>query len=263
MNLWKGVFVMKNLISAYDAWLFDMDGVVTDTARLHGESWKQMFDDYLKTRAAREGKPFVPFDIKDDYHTYVDGKPRYEGVDSFLRSRGIELPFGTPDDPADTETVCGLGNRKNILINDYIRTRGADVFESTIALIKPLRAGGKKVAIVTSSKNCDVILKAAKLADLFDAKVDGIYAAEHKIAGKPKPDTYLEAARLLGVAPERSVVIEDALSGVQAGRAGKFGKVVGVARHGNAKELLENGADIAVGDLGELLEDDGAVKVTG
>lgn len=254
---------MKNVLDAYDVWLFDMDGVVTDTARLHGESWKQMFDEYLKARAARENKPFTPFDIKGDYHTYVDGKPRYEGVDSFLRSRGIELPFGTPDDPADAETVCSLGNRKNILINDYIRTQGADVFEGTVALIKALRARGRKVAIVTSSKNCDVILDAAKLADLFDAKVDGIYAADNKIAGKPKPDTYLEAARLLGAAPERAVVVEDALSGVQAGRAGKFGKVVGVARHGNGAELIENGADIAVADLAELLADDGAAQASG
>lgn len=245
---------MQNILEAYDVWLFDMDGVVTDTARLHGESWKQMFDAYLSGRAAREGAAFVPFDLQGDYHTYVDGKPRYEGVDSFLRSRGIALPFGTPEDAVDAETVCGLGNRKNVLINDFIRTQGADVFAGTVDLIKALRARGKKVAIVTSSKNCDPILSAARLTDLFDVKVDGVYAAAHGIAGKPRPDTYLEAARLLGAAPDRAVVVEDALSGVQAGRAGGFGKVIGVARHGNAAALLENGADLAVADLGELLE---------
>lgn len=251
---------MENILDAYAAWLFDMDGVVTDTARLHGESWKQMFDAYLAGRAASAGTPFQPFDLQGDYHTYVDGKPRYEGVDSFLRSRGIALPFGTPEDAPEMETVCGLGNRKNILINTIIRTQGADVFEGTVLLIKALHARGKKVAIVTSSKNCDPILAAAGLSDLFDAKVDGVYAAAHGIAGKPKPDTYLEAARLLGIAPGLAVVVEDALSGVQAGRAGAFGKVIGVARHGNAEQLLANGADLAVADLSALLETGSAAR---
>lgn len=245
---------MKTYLGTYAAWLFDMDGVVTDTARLHGESWKQMFDDYLRDRAARNNTPFVPFDITDDYHTYVDGKPRYEGVDSFLRSRGIVLAFGTPEDEAQAETVCGLGNRKNILINDFIRQQGADVFTGTVSLIKSLRSAGKKVAIVTSSKNCDLILQSANLTGLFDAKVDGVYAAKHGIAGKPRPDTYLEAARLLGSNAADSVVIEDALSGVQAGRAGNFGLVIGVARHGSGDLLLQNGADLVVTDPGDLLE---------
>ncbi len=236
----------------YDAWLFDLDGVITDTASVHGAAWKQMFDEYLKVVAERDNVPFKEFEVATDYIDHVDGKPRYEGVDTFLRSRGIELEFGDPDDPADRVTVCGLGNRKNVLFNEIIATRGADVFQTSVDLIRKLIADGKRVAVVTSSKNCDTVLASVGLQDLFEAKMDGNVAAERKIAGKPKPDTYLEAGKLLGSPPERTVVIEDAISGVQAGRAGNFGLVLGIARHDEPATLLENGADVVVRDLGEL-----------
>lgn len=243
---------MKKGLLDYDAWLFDMDGVITNTATLHARSWKAMFDAYLEDRALRTGTEFVPFDAEHDYHTYVDGKPRYEGVDCFLRHRGIVLPFGTPEDPIEMETVCGLGNRKNIEVNRELETNGAEVYPTSLALVQALKAKGKKVAIVTSSKNCDIILKAAKIKDLFDTQMDGVIAAARGIPGKPRPDTYLEAARMLGVPADRAVVVEDAISGVQAGRAGEFGHVLGVDRVGNAAALLENGADSVVQDLGEI-----------
>ncbi|MCB9978872.1 MAG: beta-phosphoglucomutase family hydrolase [Rhodospirillales bacterium] len=243
---------MKKRLLDYDAWLFDMDGVITNTATLHARSWKAMFDAYLKDRASHTGAEFVPFDAEHDYHTYVDGKPRYEGVDCFLRHRGIVLPFGTPEDPIEKETVCGLGNRKNIEVNRELETNGAEVYPTSLALVQALKAKGKKVAIVTSSKNCEIILKAAKIKDLFDAQMDGVIAAARGIPGKPRPDTYLEAARMLGVPADRAVVVEDAISGVQAGRAGEFGHVLGVDRVGNAAALLENGADSVVQDLGEI-----------
>lgn len=246
--------MVKEKFSGFDAWLFDMDGVITNTATLHARSWKAMFDAYLKDLAARTGTDFVPFDADHDYHTYVDGKPRYEGVDCFLRHRGIVLPFGTPDDPVDMETICGLGNRKNIEVNRELEANGAEVYPTSLALVRTLKAMGRKVAIVTSSKNCDLILNAAKIKDIFDVQLDGVVAARQKIPGKPNPDTYLEAARMLGVPANRAVVVEDAISGVQAGRAGKFGLVLGVDRVGNAAALLENGADHVVKDLGEVEE---------
>lgn len=237
---------------SFDAWLFDMDGVITNTATLHARSWKAMFDSYLKDRTNRTGEPFIPFEVEHDYHTYVDGKPRYEGVDCFLRHRNIVLPFGTPEDPADAETVCGLGNRKNIEVNRELETNGAEVYPSSLHLVRRLKELGKKVGIVTSSKNCDLILGAAGIKGLFDIQLDGVVAAARKIPGKPNPDTYVEASRMLGCEPSQAVVVEDALSGVQAGRAGRFGLVLGVDRVGNAAALLENGADIVVQDLGEI-----------
>ncbi len=243
---------MKKDIASFGVWLFDMDGVITNTASLHARAWKAMFDSYLKDHAARTNTDFVPFDAEHDYHHYVDGKPRYEGVDCFLRHRGIVLPFGTPEDPAQAETVCGLGNRKNIEVNRELETNGAQVYPSSVELVQRLKAMGKKVAIVTSSKNCDLILNAAKIKGLFDVQVDGVVAAQQNIPGKPRPDTYVEAARLLGFTPDQAVVVEDALSGVQAGRAGRFGLVLGVDRVGNAAALLENGADVVVKDLGEV-----------
>src|SRR5512134_500261 len=192
----------------YDAWLFDLDGIITDTASVHANAWKKMFDEYLEKVAKREGAPLEPFEIDPDYVSYVDGKPRYNGVDSFLRSRGIVLDWGQPLDPPDKETVCGLGNRKNDMFNEVLKGQGAEVFESSVNLIRALKAKGKPIAVVTSSKNCDAVLEVAGLTGLFDAKVDGIVAVERKLVGKPDPNTYEEAARVLGSTPARSVVFE-------------------------------------------------------
>jgi len=236
----------------YGAWLFDLDGVITDTASVHAAAWKRTFDGYLKEMSEREGEPFEPFEINPDYYRYVDGKPRYDGVDSFLRSRGIVLEWGNPNDPPDRGTVCGLGNRKNAMFNEVLRFRGVEAFGSSVALIRKLKSRGRRVAVVTSSKNCDAVLKAAGIQDLFDARVDGNIAAEKKLAGKPAPETYEDAARMLGMLPEQTVVIEDAISGVQAGRAGGFGLVIGVARSDDPEILRESGADVVVRDLAEL-----------
>ena len=238
--------------SDYSAWLFDLDGVITDTASVHAAAWKRTFDRYLREVSEREGKPFEPFEINPDYFRYVDGKPRYDGVDSFLRSRGITLEWGDPDVPPGRETVCGLGNSKNAMFNEVLRFRSVQVFGSSVALIQRLRSMGSRVAVVTSSKNCDAVLETAGIQDLFDARVDGNVSTEKKLAGKPAPETYEEAARMLEVAPERAVVIEDAISGVQAGRAGGFGLVIGVARGDDPEILRESGADIVVRDLVEL-----------
>jgi HAD superfamily hydrolase (TIGR01509 family) len=236
----------------YGAWLFDLDGVITDTASVHAAAWKRTFDGYLKEVSEREGRRFGPFEIDPDYYRYVDGKPRYAGVHSFLRSRGITVDWGNPNDPPGRETVCGLGNRKNELFNEVLRLRGVEVFESSVALVLELRTGGRRVAVVTSSKNCDAVLEVAGIQNLFDARVDGNVAAEKKLAGKPAPVTYQEAARMLGTLPEQAVVIEDAISGVQAGRRGGFGLVIGVARGGDPEVLRQNGADVVVRDLAEL-----------
>lgn len=238
----------------FDAVLFDLDGVLTATARLHSACWKRMFDEFLAKRAADGAEPFQPFEIATDYKRYVDGKLRYDGVQSFLRSRSIDLPWGDPDDPADRETVCGLGNRKNELIGELLDTQGVDVFEESIAWVHQVRRQGFATAVVSASKNCERVLRAAGIADLFDHRVDGVVAAELDLPGKPAPDTFLEGARRLGVEPERAVVVEDAVSGVQAGRAGGFGLVIGVDRTGDPDALREGGADLVVGDLGELLD---------
>jgi alpha,alpha-trehalase len=240
------------LVREYDAWLFDLDGVLTDTASVHAAAWKGMFDEYLNEVSERQGIPLVPFEVDPDYYRYVDGKPRYEGVDAFLRSRGIVLGWGTPDDPVSAETVCGLGNRKNASFNRILRARGAEVFASSVAVVSKLRSRGVRVAVVTSSKNGEAVLVTTGILGLFDAVVDGNIAAERKLAGKPAPDTFEEAARMLGVIPDRAVVVEDAISGVRAGRTGDFGLVIGVAR-GEAPEVLrESGADLVVHDLAEL-----------
>ena len=239
--------------SQYDAVLLDLDGVITDTASIHAACWKQMFDEYLQRRAAQRGEAFRPFDIATDYRLYVDGKPRYDGVHDFLESRGIQLPQGNPDDPPQTETVDGLGNRKNDLVNKIIEEKGVEPYKGSVELIHQLRRQGFKIAVVTSSQNCTTVLKAAKLDDCFDAQVDGNVIHAQHLAGKPAPDSYLMGAKLLGVEPARAVVIEDALSGVEAGSNGKFGLVIGVARKGNAEELRRHGAHLAVNDLGELV----------
>jgi beta-phosphoglucomutase family hydrolase len=238
----------------YDAVLFDLDGVITDTASLHAACWKQMFDEYLKTRATQRGEPFRRFDLATDYRLYVDGKPRFDGVRDFLTSRVIQLPEGTPDDPPELETVCGLGNRKNELINEIIEDSGVKPYEGSVRLIHQLRHEGFKIAIVTSSQNCTTVLKAAKLDGCFDVQVDGNAIEAEQLAGKPAPDTFLLAARLLRVSPARSVVIEDAISGIQAGLSGSFGLVIGVARKGNADELKRHGAHLVVKDLSELVD---------
>ncbi len=237
----------------YDAVLFDLDGVITATAKLHAACWKKMFDEFLEKHASRRGEPFKPFEISTDYRLYVDGKPRFDGVRDFLKSRNINLPEGTRDDPPKTETVGGLGNRKNDLINEVIDSVGVEVYDGTITLARQIRDEGIKIAVVTSSQNCDVVLKAAKVDDLFVVRVDGNTILEQHLSGKPAPDSYLEGAKRLGVDPQRTVVVEDAISGVQAGRNGKFGLVIGVDRKGNGDELKKNGADVVVKDLGEFL----------
>jgi beta-phosphoglucomutase family hydrolase len=238
----------------YDAVLFDLDGVITNTATLHATCWKQMFDEYLRRRAEQSGEAFRPFDLAADYRLYVDGKPRFDGVRDFLRSRGIQLPEGSPDDPAELETVCGLGNRKNELIADLIERIGVEPYDGTVRFIRQLRRDGFKIAVVTSSQNCAHVLKAAKLDGFFELRVDGNTIEAEGLAGKPAPDTFLMAARLLGTEPGRTVVIEDAISGVEAGSNGNFGLVIGVARKGNAEELQRHGAHLVVDDLSELVD---------
>jgi len=246
---------MPSLITRdrYDAVLLDMDGVVTDTASIHASCWKIMFDEFLEKRATRHAEPFRSFDLDVDYRLYVDGKPRYQGVRDFLGSRGIALPAGTPEDRSTEETVCGLGNRKNELVNDCLASGVFEAYPGTVAFLKYLRRINIKTAVVTSSQNCHTVLQAAKVEDLFDARVDGNVLFEQGLAGKPAPDSFLKAAEMLGVMPERAVVIEDAISGVQAGVQGGFGLVIGVARKGNAEELKAHGAHRVINDLGELL----------
>lgn len=238
----------------FDAVLFDLDGVLTKTAEVHAAAWKQMFDEYLRHRAERDGSELVPFDRRLDYQRYVDGKPRYDGVRSFLESRDLHLPEGTPDDPPDAETVCGLGNRKNELVQKILASDGVEAYEGSVALLRQVRDQGLRTAVVSSSKNCLAVIRAAGIADQFDRRVDGEVGERLHLAGKPAPDTYLEAAKELGVEPARAVVFEDALSGVESGRAGNFGLVVGVDRNGDADELRDHGADVVVQDLAELLD---------
>jgi beta-phosphoglucomutase family hydrolase len=246
---------MKNPITRdrYEAVLFDMDGVITDTVSIHATCWKTMFDEFLQKWARRNAEPFRAFDVVTDYKRHVDGKPRYHGVRDFLKSRGITLPEGTPEDPATAETVCGLGNRKNELVNELLASTGVEAYAGTVAFLKYLRRMSIKTAVVTSSQNCQAVLRTAKVDDLFDARVDGDVLVEQGLAGKPAPDSFLKAAEMLGVVPERIAVIEDAISGVRAGADGGFGIVIGVARKGNAEELKAHGAQLVVNDLAELL----------
>jgi beta-phosphoglucomutase family hydrolase len=237
----------------FDAVLLDMDGVLTDTASVHATAWKRMFDEFLRARSARGGETFTAFDIETDYRVHVDGKPRYDGVRDFLRARGIALPEGGTDDSPRTETVHGLGNRKDELVNDLIAAEGVRVFPGAIPLLESLRAAGIRTAVVTSSQNRAKVLQAAGLTALLDAAVDGHTIVERGLAGKPAPDMFLEAARVLGVTPARAVVVEDAISGVEAGARGGFGLVVGVARKSNGAELAAHGAQRVVSDLTELM----------
>lgn len=240
-------------LSRFDAVLFDLDGVLTDTASLHATAWKRMFDEFLQRWSEEHAHPFMPFRIDPDYLTYVDGKPRFEGVASFLESRRIVLPEGTADDPPDADTIHGLGNRKNELVLRLIADEGVEEFESSIRFVRHVRDAGLKTAVVSSSKNAGPVLEAASLSDLFDDRVDGIVAQELGLPGKPAPDTFLEAARRLGVPPQRTVVVEDAVVGVEAGRVGGFGFVVGVDLLGDPDRLAEHGADVVVADLSELV----------
>jgi beta-phosphoglucomutase family hydrolase len=245
---------MLGLPDSTRACLFDLDGVVTRTALIHAAAWKKMFDDFLRQRAAATGTEFVPFDQVREYDQYVDGRPRLDGTRSFLRSRGIELPEGNPSDPPTADTINGLSKRKNALVLEMIDTQGVEVYDGSVRYIRRVRDAGLRTAVVSSSANTVQVLNVAGIAGLFDARIDGVIAKERGLAGKPAPDTFLAGAQELGVAPAQAAVFEDALAGVEAGRAGHFGRVVGVDRTGQAAELLEHGADIVVKDLAELLD---------
>jgi len=236
------------------ACLFDLDGVLTQTAKVHDAAWKQTFDEYLRARSQKTGEEFKEFDAVKDYDEYVDGLPRYDGVRNFLKSRGIELPQGDPDDPPDKETICGIGNRKNVLVLKLIKENGVEPYEGSVRYVKAVREAGLRRAVVSSSANCKDVLVAAGIDDLFEAVVDGNTVDEQHLKGKPAPDTFLAGAKALGVQPAQAAVFEDALAGVQAGHAGNFGFVVGVDRVGQADALKEHGADVVVKDLAELLD---------
>jgi beta-phosphoglucomutase family hydrolase len=238
------------------ACLFDLDGVLTRTATVHARAWKEMFDGYLSERAARTGEEeFLPFDPVADYARYVDGKPRYDGVRSFLAARGIELSEGERGDPAGAETVFGLGNRKNEIVLGMIREGGVEAYDGSVRYLEAARDAGLRLAVVSSSANARDVLVAAGIEGFFEAHIDGVVAEREELKGKPAPDTFLAGARALGVAPDEAAVFEDALAGVAAGRAGGFACVVGVDRAGRAEALREHGATIVASDLSELLED--------
>ena len=232
--------------------IFDLDGVITKTALVHSAAWKKMFDEYLLKREERDSEKFREFSHENDYLPYVDGKPRYKGVESFLKSRGIDIPFGNPSDSPDMETICGLGNMKNKAFNDVLERDGVEVYASTVELIRELKNNGIKVGVASSSKNCKAVLEKAGLLNLMETRVDGIVSAEMGLHGKPEPDIFTTAADNLGVPYDKCVVVEDAVSGVQAGKAGNFGLVLGIARENNKQELKTNGADIVVEDISEI-----------
>jgi beta-phosphoglucomutase family hydrolase len=245
--------------TAYKAWLFDMDGVLTQTALVHAAAWKEAFDQFLLEEGKRTGTTYAPFDVESDYEKYVDGEPRADGVRNFLAARGITLPEGNDNDPPDARTVCGVGNRKNELVLKVMQDQGVKVYDGAVTLVKYLRAHDVKVAVVSASENTVAALTSAGILDLFDARVDGHTVKDMNLAGKPAPDSYLEGAKMLGVEAKDAVVIEDALAGVEAGRAGHFGLVVGVdnhdegASHDYADQLHAHGADVVVRSLAELV----------
>ena len=236
----------------YDAVLFDLDGVITSTEKTHCACWKKTFDEFLRTRASKSGENFVPFSETNDYLEHVDGKPRYEGVRSFLLSRGIELPQGNSNSPPGELSVFGLGNRKNQLFRKALEKESPGIYETSVVLARRLKEAGFRLAVVSSSRNCRAVMSAAGIENLFEVTVDGVTAVEKNLRGKPEPDTFIEAASALGSKPQKSIVIEDAAAGVAAGASGGFGLVIGVARKQNEDELLSNGADVVVSDLGEL-----------
>jgi len=235
------------------ACLFDLDGVLTKTAKVHAAAWKEMFDAYLRESARRTGTPFVPFDAGADYDSYVDGKSRADGTRSFLASRDLTLPEGQPDDAPGTETVFGLGNAKNQIVLRRMGEDGVEVFEGSVRFVRAVRRAGLRCAVVSSSANCQAVIAAANIEDLFDRRIDGLTARRENLLGKPAPDMFLAAARALGMKPVECAVFEDALAGVEAGRAGGFGKVIGVDRAGQTQALLDHGADIVVSDLMDVL----------
>jgi beta-phosphoglucomutase family hydrolase len=247
---------MLGLPDGVNACLFDLDGVLTQTAKVHDRAWKETFDAFLKARAEKTGDQFKAFDPEEDYNEYVDGKPRYDGVRSFLESRGIRLPEGTPSDPPDAETICGIGNRKNDLVLKLIKEDGVEPYEGSVRFAKAARDAGLRRAVVSSSANCKDVLVAAGIEDLFEARVDGHTADEQHLKGKPAPDTFLAGARALGVPPAHAAVFEDAVAGVQAGHDGEFGYVIGVNRldQKHADALKSHGASVVVKDLAELLD---------
>jgi beta-phosphoglucomutase family hydrolase len=244
---------MLGLPHAVTACLFDMDGVITQTAMVHDAAWKEMFDEFLRDWSASNGQEFVPFDPVLDYDKYVDGKPRIEGVRSFLESRGIELPAGQESDKPGSQTLYGLGNKKNELFTVVLKRDGVQAYEGSVRYVNAARAAGLRTAIVSSSANTVAVLQSAGISDLFEVRIDHQAAEEHQLKGKPAPDTFLEAARELGVGAANACVYEDALAGVAAGRSGHFGFVVGVDRAGQADQLHAHGADVVVNDLAELL----------
>lgn len=247
---------MLGLPDGIEACLFDLDGVLTDTASVHAAAWKRMFDDYLRDRAQHQGGAFEPFDPIADYDRYVDGRPRYEGVRAFLESRTIELPQGSPDDPPGADTIDGLGNRKNELLLALLHDKGVQAFPGSVRYVNAAVADGVRRAVVSSSTNCRDVLEAAGILELFEEIVDGHTAERSHLAGKPAPDTYLAGARALGIDPTSAAVFEDALAGVEAGKRGGFGFVVGVDRVGQADALTATGADVVVHDLADLLPDE-------
>jgi len=247
----KGRVKVELARSRLDAVIFDVDGVVTRTASVHAAAWKELFDAFLRSRLAAGGG-FRSFDAEEDYRRYVDGRPRYDGVESFLASRGISLARGEPGDPPEAETVCGLGNRKDAYFWQLVERDGVAPFETTVDLVRRLRAAGVKTGVFSASRNAEAVLAAAGVRDLFDAKVDGRDAEELGLAGKPDPAMLLELARRLGVAPERTAVVEDAIAGVEAGRAGGFALVIGVNRSAKPGRLLASGAGVEVADLSEV-----------
>jgi trehalose 6-phosphate phosphatase len=246
----------------FRAGIFDLDGVVTQTAKVHAAAWKALFDEYLHQRSANCGEEFRPFDIDSDYRLYVDGKPRYEGAKCFLESRGITLPLGKSKDPVDSRTICGLGNKKDFYFKKLLRDGSVQVYESSIHLIRNLRLRNMRTAIVSSSKNCQEILEAAGITELFDAKIDGTDSERLNLTGKPAPDAFLEAARQIGVEPEYAIVFEDALAGVEAGRRGGFGFVIGVDRTGKPDALFNSGAHAVVSDLSQVVVMDGVMAAS-
>ncbi len=247
---------MLGLPDSVHAILFDLDGVLTDTASVHTAAWKAMFDDFLRKRADENDEEFVPFDPDKDYLEYVDGKPREDGVRSFLESRGIDLPEGDADDPSDADTVHGLGTRKNDAFQKALHEDGVKVFDGSRRYLDAVKEAGLKVAVVSSSANTEEILKVAGIEQFVQQRVDGVTLREEHLDGKPAPDSFLRAAELLDVEPSAAAVFEDAISGVEAGHAGHFGYVVGVDRHGEGDKLRESGADVVVKDLADLLGDD-------
>ena len=242
---------MKEKLS-FEAVIFDLDGVITKTALTHAHAWKKMFDEYLRKREKEHGETFVEFTHSGDYLPYVDGKPRYNGVVSFLESRGIKIPLGDPSDVPGVETCCGLGNRKNETFNEVLANEGVEVYDSTVKLIQELKKAGIKLGVASSSKNCKPVLEAVHLIDFFEARVDGVVSTELGLHGKPEPDIFLKACEFLGANYKNSIVVEDAVSGVQAGFNGNFGLTLGIARENNKQELLDNDADFVVEDLAEI-----------